>query len=102
MTPLLQLAETDRIAVATRDIAAGETVALAGVTLTFAAPVPLGYKVALRPIAAGEKVLKYRVPIGTATSAIAPGDIVHTHNLRSDYIPTYTLDDGHRFGEAAP
>jgi len=24
---------------------------------------------------------------------------VHTHNLRSNYIPTYTLEAGHRFGE---
>jgi hypothetical protein len=99
MTPLLRLAETDPIAVATRDIEAGETVSVGGVTVTVAASVPLGHKVALRAIAAGEKVQKYRVPIGSATTAIAPGEIVHTHNLRSDYLPTYTLEDGHRFGE---
>jgi flagella basal body P-ring formation protein FlgA len=101
MTPLLRLAASDPIAVAARDIAAGETLSVGGVTLTLAAGVPLGHKVALRPIAAGEKVEKYRVPIGTATAAIAPGEIVHTHNLRSDYIPTFTLEDGHRFHEEA-
>jgi altronate dehydratase len=101
VTPLLRLAETDPIAVATRDIAAGECVVVAGTTVTVAAAVPLGHKVALRAIAAGEKVEKYRVPIGSATADIAPGEIVHTHNLRSDYIPTYTLQSGHRFGEEA-
>ena len=98
MTPLLRLAASDPIAVAARDLEAGETVAIDGIVLTLPVRVPLGHKVALRPIAAGEKVKKYRVPIGTATAAIAPGEIVHTHNLRSDYIPTYTLESGHRFG----
>jgi hypothetical protein len=101
MTPLLRLADSDKVAVAARDIAAGESVVIDGITLTVPTPVPLGHKVALLPIAAGEKVHKYRVPIGTATAAIAPGEIVHTHNLRSDYLPTYTLADGHRFGEEA-
>jgi altronate dehydratase small subunit len=99
MTPLLRLAETDPVAVATRDIAAGEQVSVGGVTVTVRAPVKLGHKVALRAIAPGEKIEKYRVPIGSATQAIAPGEIVHTHNLKSDYLPTYTLEQGHRFGE---
>ena len=101
MTPLLRLAETDPIAVATRDIAAGEQVRLGDLVLAIAAAVPLGHKIALRRIAAGERVEKYGVPIGTATCDIAPGETVHTHNLRSNYIPTYTLEAGHRFGEEA-
>jgi altronate dehydratase small subunit len=101
MNPLLRLAETDPVAVATRDIAAGEQVRVGDAAIAVAAAVPLGHKVALRRIAAGERVEKYRVPIGTATADIAPGEIVHTHNLRSDYIPTYTLESGHRFGEEA-
>lgn len=98
--PLLRLAASDKIAVATRDLAAGETAAVDGIELTLRHAVPLGYKIALLPIAAGEKVEKYRVPIGSATTDIAPGDIVHTHNLKSDYLPTYTLEAGHKFGEA--
>lgn len=99
MTPLLRLAPTDKIAVAARDIATGEAVGVDGIVLAAASRVPLGHKIALLPIAAGEKVLKLSVPIGSATCDIAPGEIVHTHNLRSDYIPTYMLDAGHRFGE---
>jgi altronate hydrolase len=99
MTPLLRLAPTDPVAVATRDIEAGEQVRLDDLSLVIAVDVPLGHKVALRQIEAGERVEKYRVPIGTATAAIAPGEIVHTHNLRSNYIPTFTLEPGHRFGE---
>ena len=99
MTPLLRLADTDPIAVAARDIEAGEHVTVGEIALLLPARVPLGHKVALRHIEPGEEVLKYRVPIGTATTAITPGEIVHTHNLRSDYIPTYTLEAGHRFAE---
>jgi altronate hydrolase len=43
--------------------------------------VPKGHKVALRDIAAGEIVRKYGFPIGRATTAIASGAHVHSHNL---------------------
>jgi hypothetical protein len=33
-------------------------------------------------------VIKYGAPIGSATRDIAPGEYVHTHNLKSDYLPT--------------
>jgi hypothetical protein len=84
---LLLLAPADRIAVAVRDIEAGETIALAdGSRITMRTRVPFGFKVAVRAIAPGDKVFKYGVPIGTATQPIAPGELVHLHNLRSDYI----------------
>lgn len=42
-----------------------------------------GHKYALRPIAAGEQVIKYGFPIGFATELIAEGAHVHTHNLKT-------------------
>lgn len=58
---------------------------LTGVTMLaggepVAAGVPFGHKVALRPIAAGEPVIKYGIPIGRATRDIAAGEHVHVHN----------------------
>lgn len=50
--------------------------------LRLATGVPFGHKVALRPIAAGEAVIKYGVAIGTATEQISAGDHVHVHNCR--------------------
>jgi len=35
--------------------------------------------------------------IGTATADIGRGEHVHTHNLESDYLPTYTHDAGKSF-----
>lgn len=43
-----------------------------------------GHKYARRAIAAGEAVVKYGMPIGHATRAIAPGEHVHVHNLATN------------------
>ena len=51
-----------------------------------------GHKIASRTIKKGEKVIKFGRPIGTATQDINKGDHVHLHNLKSDYLPTYTRD----------
>lgn len=45
--------------------------------------VPLGHKIAIAPVAEGEPVLEYGIPIGRTTAALEPGSYVHTHNLRS-------------------
>ena len=57
----------------------------------------VGHKLARRGIARGEKVLKYGAIIGTASAPIARGEHIHTHNLESDYLPTYTLEAGRAF-----
>ena len=43
--------------------------------------IPRGHKIAARPIAAGEPVLKYAQIIGYASEDIAQGTHVHTHNI---------------------
>jgi hypothetical protein len=96
---LLLLHRGDNVAMATRDLPAGAEIRLAGTRIVLARTTPTGHKVAVRPIAAGSRILKDAVPIGSATCDIAPGDYVHTHNMKSDYIPTYTLESGHRFAE---
>ncbi len=45
--------------------------------------VPLGHKVALRDIKAGETILKYGHDIGRAVADIGCGRHVHTHNLKT-------------------
>lgn len=47
--------------------------------------VPVGHKIALKDIAAGEHIVKYGVVIGRATEAIKKGSWVHLHNIRSVY-----------------
>ena len=87
----LVLAPGDNIAVALRPLESGHVLHSHGASLTLRDPVAPGHKFALRDIPEGAQVLKYTVPIGRATRNIQAGESVHTHNLRSDYLPTYTL-----------
>ncbi|RYD46938.1 MAG: altronate dehydratase, partial [Sphingomonadales bacterium] len=76
---LFRIDPRDSVATTLRDMKTGETAL--GVTLS--ADVPKGHKVAMTPVTAGEPVLKFGFPIGRATQAIAPGEHVHTHNVRT-------------------
>lgn len=70
----------DNVAVALADLEKGELAE--GVTL--AEDVKKGHKFALRPIANGENIIKYGVPIAHATKDIAVGEWVHTHNVKTN------------------
>jgi altronate dehydratase len=87
ITRLVRLSPEDNVAVAVSAIQAGETVMLEGRPVTAVEPIPAGHKIALTAIQARQKVLKYGLPIGSATCDIAAGRHVHTHNLVSDYLP---------------
>ena len=94
---LLRLSPQDNVAVAAVTIEPGEQVTLAGQTITVTKRIPVGHKLAVVAIAEGEKVIKYGAPIGSATRDVAPGGYVHTHNMKSDYLPTYTQDGQNRY-----
>jgi altronate hydrolase len=78
---LLVLTPGDDVAVARGDIAAGQQLSADGIALIARQQIPSGHKIALRPVSAGQKVLKYGQTIGLATQGIEPGDYVHVHNL---------------------
>jgi altronate dehydratase len=75
----IRLHADDNVLIALQDFSAGATVPGLGEPLP--AAVPRGHKIAARPIAAGERVIRYGQIIGVAKEAIAPGAHVHTHNL---------------------
>jgi altronate hydrolase len=81
LPPCYRISAQDDVAIALRDLAAGETVQLDGTPLQLLDPVPRGHKFALRSVTAGAPVLKYGQVIGRATAAIQRGAHVHTHNL---------------------
>lgn len=94
---VIRLAPPDNVVVLCRSVAAGTTIDVEGRSCTLDEPLQLGHKLASRSIARGEKIVKYGVPIGSATRDIAWGEHVHLHNMRSDYLPTWTLDADRRF-----
>lgn len=95
---LLLLHPDDNVLVLIRTIDAGENYLVNGQAFRAHRTLGLGHKIARRGLEAGEKILKYGVPIGSATVQIQTGDHVHLHNLRSDYLPTYAFEEGHEYG----
>jgi altronate dehydratase small subunit len=73
----------DNVATALEPLAVGQIIEAGDAAVTVVEAIPRGHKIALRPIPAGEAVVKYGSAIGTASSAIAPGAHVHTHNVAS-------------------
>lgn len=86
---LLLLSPTDNVLVAICAIERGSRLIIGGQLVEVAERIPLGFKVAARDITAGDKIFKYGAPIGSATSDIRAGWMVHVHNMKSDYLPTY-------------
>lgn len=86
MTTLIRLSVADNVAVAAKTIAKGTELDVDGGKLVALDAIPFAHKIALRPIRQDAQVLKYGVPIGRAKVAIEPGQHVHVHNIRSDYV----------------
>lgn len=51
--------------------------------LTAKHDIPIGHKVALTDLAAGDTVIKYGEDIGKMVGAASPGEHVHVHNLKT-------------------
>ena len=76
----------DNVVVALRPIAKSTAVEVPdlGLTVTAAEDIPQGHKMAVRPIRAGENVVKYGFAIGHAAADAAPGAWMHTHNVKTN------------------
>ena len=80
MPDFIRIHPNDNVAVALASIPAGTV--FSGVRA--AVDIPRGHKMALKPLKAGDQVVKYGFSIGHATQAIAPGQWVHTHNMKTN------------------
>jgi hypothetical protein len=94
---LLLLSEQDNVVVACTNLSRGDVVTLDGTKVAVRADAPVGFKIARCDLALGDKVLKYGAVIGSATAPIQRGDVVHLHNIKSDYLPTYAHEGGTGF-----
>ena len=90
---LLRLHKNDNVLVVVQPVQPGDAEIFEGNQITFNERVAIGHKVAARTIHQGEKVFKCGVPIGSAMEGIPAGAHIHLHNLQSDYIETYTLEE---------
>ena len=83
----IHLNEADNVAIARVALQPGQTVYVTGANVVVTQPIPAGHKVAICRIATGARVFRYGQPIGRASTDIAPGEHVHTHNLAYEEHP---------------
>ncbi len=95
---LIKLHRFDNVLIALADIDQGEWITVEDKVIQVNESIGIGNKIAERSIQKGQKIVKYGVPIGSATEAINMGALVHLHNMKSDYIPTYTIEKEYREG----
>jgi altronate dehydratase small subunit len=92
---LILLSPQDNCLIAAARLEAGTPVEIEGERVTLSKAIDLGHKVARGALAKDDKVLRYGAVIGHVTEAVARGEHLHTHNLESDYLPTYTHEFVH-------
>jgi hypothetical protein len=90
-TKVIRLAESDNVVVCTETIDSGQEIYIENNLLKLLKSVSIGHKLACRQITKGDLIIKYGVPIGTATKDITFGEHVHTHNMKSNYIETHLI-----------
>ena len=74
----IRLHPSDNVVIAMKQIVRGTPIAEESIVAS--GEIPAGHKVATRPVAPGEPILRYGQIIGFASKAVAPGDHVHVQN----------------------
>lgn len=93
---LIRIHPDDNVAVALEDLRKGESLCVGELSVTAAEDMSRGHKIALRPIAAGESIVKYGTPIGIAKEEIPAGAWVHVHNVRTGLSESADYEYCHR------
>lgn len=88
---IILLNKTDNVVVCVRTLQAGDTIVINGRAVILDKSIGIGHKLAAKDIRQNDLIIKYGVPIGTATVDIAFGSHVHTNNMKSNYIATYLI-----------
>lgn len=86
------LHDADNVLVCCRKVRAGDVVDIDAKPFIMKGPVEVGHKIAREDLAVGDKVMRYNAPIGSITLNVPAGAHIHTHNLKSDYIPSHGRD----------
>jgi altronate hydrolase len=91
-TPAIVLHRDDNVAVASRSLPSEFPLEIQGRTIPLRQAIDLGHKIAIKPIASRSPIRKFGQTIGFATTDIAPGQWVHTHNVEAGAL---SLDYAH-------
>jgi (2R)-sulfolactate sulfo-lyase subunit alpha len=81
--------DVDNVGVAVVDLKAGDKAhgvsleSRKSVEIESKMDIPLGHKIALKDIAAGETLMKYGVDVGKFVASVKKGEHVHVHNVKT-------------------
>ncbi|HEY8889547.1 MAG TPA: UxaA family hydrolase [Clostridium sp.] len=80
--------ENDNVATAVKDLKDQEKILIdlfgKDIEVVLNSDIPFGHKFAIKNIAKGKEIIKYKEFIGQATQDIKIGDYVHVHNVISE------------------
>lgn len=93
MNKLMKINVADNVYIVRAPLNENETIEIEGNCYTVHKALGLGHKIAAVPFKPGDIIIKFGVPVGSATTHIATGEHIHLHNMKSDYLPTYTLSN---------
>lgn len=82
-TKVLHIDADDNVAIALDRIEKGESIHIDQTKIAAEESIPQGHKMALMSIDTGALVIKYGHAIGRATQPIAPGQWIHSHNMKT-------------------
>ncbi|CAB4343100.1 unannotated protein [freshwater metagenome] len=88
MREVLFLHADDNIAVCLGDVVVGHVISQDDHEIIAVGAIPRGHKIATRFIEKGAGIIKYGERMGHATTDIAKGAHVHTHNVLGDRLST--------------
>lgn len=93
MSKLMKINAADNVYIVRIPLEERESVEIEGKVYAVKKGLGFGHKVAGAFIKPGDKIIKFGTAIGSATEEIPIGDHIHLHNMKSDYLPTYTLSN---------
>jgi altronate hydrolase len=85
MNDFIRLHADDNVVVALKNLDASACIEVDGRKVQLRSAIGFGHKIAIKPIPAGDKVLKYGLSIGSAFKNIEAGEHVHVQNVKTDY-----------------
>lgn len=90
ITKFVLLNKADNVFICCQTLKAGEIISINKQEINMVNPIDVGHKIAKENIKQGQKIIRYGVPIGSATADIEIGEHIHLHNMKSDYISSHT------------
>lgn len=82
--------QTDNVLICCQPAISGEVAMIDGKEYVLTTAIDVGHKIARTSLNNRQKIIRYGVPIGSATADIKAGEHIHMHNMKSDYIPSHT------------